>query len=86
MVITLQHIQWHFIEQLHELQTSEGLRAANKLTQAHIDFCRQKMKVKLAAQTLSSSVAKALLFAKELGLPEFSNCEGTCKFIQDIDR
>ncbi|KAM7309811.1 hypothetical protein ISCGN_006796 [Ixodes scapularis] len=65
---------------------SEGLRAANKLTQAHIDFCRQKMKVKLAAQTLSSSVAKALLFAKQLGLPEFSNCEGTCKFIQDIDR
>ncbi|EEC08967.1 hypothetical protein IscW_ISCW024374, partial [Ixodes scapularis] len=65
---------------------SEGLRAANKLTQAHIDFCRQKMKAKLAAQTLSSSVAKDLLFAKQLGLPEFSKCEGTCKFIQDIDR
>ncbi|KAM7309812.1 hypothetical protein ISCGN_006797 [Ixodes scapularis] len=49
-------------------------------------FLLQKMKVKLAAQTLSSSVAKALLFAKQLGLPEFTNCEGTCKFIQDIDR
>ncbi|XP_042148133.1 uncharacterized protein LOC121836997 [Ixodes scapularis] len=79
-------IQWHFIKQLHQLQMFEGLRAANKLTQAHIEFCRQRMKVKLAAQTLSSSVAKALLFAKQLGLPEFSNCEVTCKFIQDTDR
>ncbi|EEC11783.1 conserved hypothetical protein [Ixodes scapularis] len=71
---------------LHQLQMFEGLRAANKLTQAHIEFCRQRMKVKLAAQTLSSSVAKALLFAKQLGLPEFSNCEVTRKFIQDTDR
>lgn len=32
------------------------------------------MKVKIAAQTLSSSIADALEFFKQLKLPEFDNC------------
>ena len=51
---------WKFIEELHKLQETEGLRLANKLRSAHIDWKPQKMKVNLAAQTLSSSVADAL--------------------------
>ena len=59
-------IKWSYIEELHKLQQEEGLRAGNKLHERHIEFKRQKMKVKLAAQTLSSSVANALIFAKTL--------------------
>ncbi|CAB3982964.1 thap domain-containing 9 [Paramuricea clavata] len=53
-------IDWKFIEELHKLQETECLRLANKLRSAHVDWKPQKMKVNLAAQTLSSSVADAL--------------------------
>ena len=55
-------IEWKYVVKLHELQEQEGLRLANKLRSAHIDWKPQKMKVNLAAQTLSSSVADALEF------------------------
>ena len=48
-------INWHYIEQLHKFQTKKGLRLGNKLKSAHLQWIKQKMKVKLAAQTLSSS-------------------------------
>lgn len=82
----MQEIKWAFIENLHKLQDSEGLRAANKLRKSHIEYQRQIMKVRLAAQTFSSSVSKALLFAQELKVPEFDGCGGTAKFIADVDR
>jgi len=45
------------------------------------------MKVNLAAQTLSSSVADALEFCNvTLKLPQFNECEATVKFIRIIDR
>ena len=53
-------IYWHFITELHKLQDKEGLRLGNKLKTAHIEWRQQKMKVNLAAQALSSSVADAI--------------------------
>ena len=53
-------INWRFLEELHKLQDTEGLHLANKLRARHIDWKPQKMKVNLAAQALSSSVADAL--------------------------
>ncbi|KAL3204112.1 hypothetical protein MRX96_001093 [Rhipicephalus microplus] len=49
-------IQWKHIEALHQLQEEESLNAANKLSQAHVEYHRQIMKVKLAAQPFSASV------------------------------
>jgi len=40
-------------------------RLANKLTQAHINFLNQKMKVRLAVQIFSSSCAKLSNFLNE---------------------
>ena len=78
-----QPIQWNYIEKLHILQTNEGVFAANKLRKSHIEFHRQKMKVSLAAQTLSRSVAEALRFCRsELNLSEFQGSEATEEFIQ----
>ena len=76
--------RWEDIVHLQDLQVSEGLRAANKLTMKHIHIMKQKMNVRLAAQTFSSSVASALLYVQELGLLE--NCSGTSKFLSAIDR
>ncbi|EZA47328.1 THAP domain-containing protein [Ooceraea biroi] len=55
-------IEWRFITALAYLQEQEGLRAGNRLKIAHIQYWKMKMKVALAAQTLSSSVADAIEF------------------------
>ena len=77
--------KWKHIVLLQELQASEGLHAANKLTIKHIRFQKQKMKVKLAAQTLSASVASALRYASEIDCTHLNDSEGTAKFVSLID-
>ena len=79
-------IQWRYIVNLHELQTAEGLKFANKLSDRHLHYSRNKMKVNLAAQTLSSSVADAIEFLMVSGHPDFQHAEATIKFIRIIDR
>lgn len=82
-----QPIEWRYVTFLAHLQDREGIRAGNCLTLNHIRYFKNKMKVYLAAQTLSSSVADAIEFCnKQLQLPEFQNSEGTVQFIRVIDR
>ena len=78
-------IEWKYIVELSQLQEQEGLRLANKLQSAHVDWKPQKMKVNLAAQTLSSSVADALEFCEGNGMPQFKGCGATVKFICKFD-
>ena len=80
-------ISWKFVEELHKLQVSEGLRAGCKLQKRHIAWSKNKMKVGLAASTLSKSVADALDFCREdCQLPEFEGSAPTSKFFRTIDR
>jgi hypothetical protein len=80
-------VDWGFIEKLFKLQTDEGgLRLANKLTRKCIEFESSKMKVNIAARTLSLSVAKAIAFLRKKGVEEFSGSEATCRFIEIIDQ
>lgn len=74
-------IKWQLLIDLVKLQDSEGLHVANKLTSRHIEFRNQIMKVKLAVQLLSTSVAKALDMCRDLSLTKFQNVESTIKFI-----
>lgn len=79
-------IKWEFIEKLDILQNSEGLHLGNKLRKAHLNFFKQKMKVRLAVQLLSQSVAASLSYCQdELKLEEFQGCSGTVKFIKIIN-
>lgn len=79
-------IDFKYVESLNMLQENEGLHLANKLRGEHIRFFKQKMKVKLASQLLSRSVAEALLFCKDvLKLKEFEGCEATVRFILIIN-
>ena len=80
-------ISWKYIEKLHELQSNESLYLANKLSGRHVNYSNVKMKVNIAAQTLSSSVAQAIAFLRdEMRHPEFAGSEATCHFIMIIDR
>lgn len=75
-------VSFHYIEQLNKLQANEGLHLANKLRNKHVHFFKQKMKVRLATQLLSRSVAEALLFCQnKLKLSEFKNVDATANFI-----
>lgn len=53
-------IDFNFVKRLFILQEKEGCHLANKLRKSHIFFFKQKMKVKLASQLLSQSVADAI--------------------------
>lgn len=77
-------VRWKYISDLNDVQEQEGLHAANKITHRHINFEGQKMKVALAAQTLSRSVATALCMLLEAGHPQFQDWLPTIKFIQVI--
>lgn len=80
-------IKWVYIENLAKLQETEGLRLGNKLKNLHINYKKMIMKVYLAAQTLSSSVADAIEFCdKILNLPDFSGSAATVRFIRAVDR
>jgi len=78
-------INWNHITNLHKLQFELNLKFANKLSSAHINFRANVMKVKLAAQTLSSSTAAALEFLQFSEVEEFKDCAGTIEFIKTID-
>lgn len=53
-------ILWNYVENLNQIQYKEGLRVGTKLKNRHIQWEKEKMKVKLATQTLSNSVSAAL--------------------------
>ncbi len=85
-LLYLHLFRWNFIKQLNLLQNEEGLHSANKLRNSHLEWKKQKMKVSIAAQTISSSVADSLDFCREdLKLEMFEGSEPTSRFIRLID-
>ena len=79
-------IQWQFLVELEKFQHQEGLRLGNKLKMAHIKWKQQKMKVNLAAQAFSSSVADAIEYCtQDLKMHQFEGSEATVKFIRIFD-
>lgn len=64
-------IQWHFIENLYNLQNKLTLKFKNRLSSSCINWQQNKMKVKYAAHTLSASVANAIMFFTRNGNSRF---------------
>lgn len=80
-------INWDYIQRLQELQKKDTIRLAPKLKQKHILWEHHKMNVKLAVQTLSTSVADAIDFLREdLHHPDFMGSEETTRFIRKLDK
>lgn len=78
-------VDWSFIVNLYKFQESIGLRFGNKLSKKHVEFFQNKMKVKLAVQALSSSVADAIDWLRAMGVPEFQGSQATTRFIRTLD-
>ena len=82
----LHKIKWSYIEALNDVQEDLGFSLENKLRKKHIMWTKHKMNVSLAAQTLSSSVAKAIDFlCDEVDIPIFAESEATTDFIKKVD-
>ncbi len=80
-------IMWSFFKNLCLIQEEHGLKMANKLSPKHLEFEKHKMKVNLAAQTLSSSVADAIEnLDNVMELPNFKDSQETVIFCRTIDR
>lgn len=79
-------ISWQYLEALVNMQTTEGLHAATKLKRRHLQWVREKMKVRIAAQTFSRSVADAILYlCEDLQLDNFKGAEETANFIKNFN-
>ena len=79
-------IKLEFIDKLNNLQENLGLSLANRLKKKHVVWEKQKMSVRLAAQTLSASIAAAIDFLREdLLESDFQGSESTTEFIKKID-
>lgn len=73
-------VKWSYIEKLNELQNRSGNRLASKLTDKHINFQNSKMKVSLAVQVISQSVASALGILRASD-DSFADTEATEEFL-----
>ena len=79
-------VKWQHIEKLHKVQMEQGLKLGNKLSQSHIHYKTQKMKVKLAVQVLSASCAKALEYMRLAQYADFQDSQPTEVFLRKLDR
>lgn len=75
---------WRYFEYLSKLQDDVGLHFANKLTSQHVNWQKQKMKVKLAAQTFSRSVSDALEYLRDYHGKEFEHSSATIEFTRQV--
>ncbi|GLV46249.1 hypothetical protein CBL_12326 [Carabus blaptoides fortunei] len=79
--IAYKTILWPYFKALVELQENQELHLATKITRRHIDHQNEKMKVKLAVQLFSSSIAGALNYCDEdLNRPQFQESSATANF------
>lgn len=77
-------IKFQYFEKLVELQETGHFHLANKLTKKHILWYKNKMNVKLAAQTFSESCAVALEQLSD-GYVNFIRCAATIKFSRMVN-
>lgn len=78
-------IEWKYIEQLVEFKERRNLELSHKLSQAHIQWKSNPMKVRLAVETLSASTANSMEFLMDQGHSEFAGSKHTTKFIRTIN-
>jgi len=78
-------IEWKYFKELVKLQEDNRLHLATKIRSRHVFYSKEKMKVSLAAQVLSTSVADALLYCKTKQIKNFENCNATITFCRKIN-
>ncbi|CAL1680927.1 unnamed protein product [Lasius platythorax] len=82
------YIEWKYFEILFNLDRNHvgNLRACPKLSERHVKLDNtSKMRVRLATQIFSNSVAHGLAFYKSHGCDELAGCEETIAFVKRMN-
>lgn len=77
-------IEWAYFEKLVFCKEKKGFQT-HKLNKAHIEFTNNQMKVNLAAELFSRSVANSMEYLKNAGVESFDGCAGTINFTRIIN-
>lgn len=77
-------ICWEYLVDLVRMN-DRGFALTHKMNQSHIDWSGKKMKVDIAAQTLSESTAASVELLMNKGISEFAGAEFTIKFIRTFN-
>lgn len=77
------NISWKYFE---DLVKNKSNLVSHRMTVRHIDFHSNRINVKLAAQTLSYSVARSMEVLKDNDDPSFLNCDGTVTFVKNFNK
>lgn len=80
-----QLVDWNLLKMLAEKQSSDNFNLGNKLTMKHIEWHQKPMNVRMAAETISSSVADALSQLHDDGYAKFSDSRTTSEFLRKFD-
>lgn len=75
-------IKWEYLKILAKKQDTDNFSLGNKLTNDHINYENDKMKVSLAVEALSNSVADAIEQLREDGYEDFVGSEQTVEFMR----
>lgn len=78
-------IEWKFFEALEKLRDKQDFSHVHKITKRHIEYNNLKMIVRLAAETLSNSVANTMQVLMDKSHEQFSESSATIKFIHFIN-
>lgn len=77
-------IMWRYLERLESKRVKNNF-IAHKLTKEHLQWDKNKMKVRLATQTFSRSVASAMDYLRNEGDVLFSQSEATSTFLRTFN-
>lgn len=78
-------IKWKYFETLEHFRVNKGFTLTHKLNKKHIQFKNFKMNVRVAAETLSNSVANSMNYLMNCGHKEFAKSTPTIRFIQFVN-
>lgn len=77
-----QLVNWGHLQALVEKQTSTNVNLCNKLASKHMNWHLKPMNVRIAAETISNSVADTLDQLRKDGYEELEHSESTTEFIR----
>lgn len=78
-------IEWRYFVNLQNL-SKDGKMLTHRLSRKHIDYQQNKMNVRLAVESFSSSVGDSMTILREHNHPEFKDSEDTSNFVYMMDK
>lgn len=78
-------IKWNYFVALEDFRVNKGFIHTHKMNKKHIQWKNFKMNVRVAAETLSNSVANSMQYLMCQGFPEFAKSDATIQFIRFVN-